>query len=227
MGFNMGKKILESGIFAVNKPSGCTSFDVVRRLKAHLREKKIGHAGTLDPMATGILIIGCGKATKRLSVYQSMRKYYTGRFMLGERRPSYDADTAPTHLCSTAHLEAKDIENLTEQFSGCITQHPPPYSALKVNGTRAYALARKGLMPVLSPRKVHIYHLEWTKIAIPEVYFSLSCEKGTYVRSWVHALGETLGVGAALHALCRTKIGDIGLKDAWEIDKVNDDILRG
>ncbi len=208
----------EEGLFLlVDKPLVWTSFDVVNKLRYILKTKKIGHAGTLDPLATGLLIICTGKMTKRIDEFQGMEKEYTGKFVVGQTTPSYDLETAPTPAMDISHITTKKILTAAQSFLGKIQQVPPIHSSVKVNGKRAYSLARKGQVPELKAREVEIKGFEINGEA-PEMSFKVICSKGTYIRSLVHDLGQNLGTGAYLSALCRTRIGLFELKDALTLD---------
>ncbi len=208
----------------VNKPKGWTSFDVVNKIRYHLKKKlgvkniKVGHAGTLDPMATGLLIICTGKATKNLADFQGLDKEYTGTLHLGATTPSYDAETEVDETFPTAHLTPELLEQARHQFIGDLQQVPPMYSAIKVGGQPLYKKARKGETMDIQARPVHIYAFDLTAIALPDVDFRVHCSKGTYIRSLAYDFGKTLHSGAYLAALCRTRVGDFKLEDAWEVE---------
>jgi tRNA pseudouridine55 synthase len=207
-------------LLLINKPLRWTSFDVVHKLRHKLGIKKIGHAGTLDPLATGLLIICTGKMTKNIEQYQGMKKEYTGKFTIGQTTPSYDLETEVSQAVNYSHLTESDINNAAGPLTGTILQVPPLHSAIKVDGKRAYLLARKGKEIELRPREVIIYEFEITKISLPEVSFKILCSKGTYIRSLARDFGQILGVGAYLSELCRTRIGDFKLEDALTIENV-------
>jgi tRNA pseudouridine55 synthase len=207
-------------ILLVNKPYEWTSFDVVNKLRYKLKTKKIGHAGTLDPLATGLLILCTGKMTKKIEDFMGMEKEYTGQLVLGQITPSYDLETAVTETKDISHLTANNILESTQQFKGKIAQLPPAHSAIKVGGKRAYEFARQGKEVELKAREIEIKTLEITLIDLPRVNFRVVCSKGTYIRSLVRDIGETLGVGAYLSELCRTRIGDFKLTDANTIDEI-------
>lgn len=212
----------EGKVLLVNKPLEWTSFDVVNKLRYKLKIKKIGHAGTLDPLATGLLIICTGKMTKKINEFMGLEKEYTGTFTLGAVTPSYDRETAVTETRDVSHLTEEAIRNVTQHFIGKISQVPPLHSAIKVGGKRAYQIARKGSEMELAAREVEITAFEITGIRLPEVDFRVVCSKGTYIRSLARDGGETLGTGAHLSALCRTRIGQYLLKDALAIDDVTE-----
>ncbi len=197
-----------------------TSFDVVRKLRNKLKIKKIGHAGTLDPLATGLLILCTGKMTKRIDEYQAQEKEYTGRFVLGSTTPSYDLETEVSEGKDISHITEEKILAATKKFIGTIDQVPPMHSAIKVDGKRAYELARKGGTAELKSRQITISAFDITAIELPSVSFRVVCSKGTYIRSLAHDFGETLGVGAYLAELCRTRIGEFHLEDALQIEEI-------
>ena len=210
----------EGRVLLVNKPLGWTSFDVVNKLRYRLKTKKIGHAGTLDPLATGLLIICTGKMTKRIDEYQAQEKEYTGKFVLGQSTPSHDLETEASEPEDISSISEDQIRGATQNFLGSIQQVPPLHSAIKVDGKRAYKLARKGKDVELKPREVFIKEFEITSIIKPVVEFRVVCSKGTYIRSLARDFGKALGTVAYLSELCRTRIGDFKLTDALTIDQV-------
>ncbi len=212
----------DGSVLLLNKPIGWTSFDVVNKLRYILKTKKIGHAGTLDPLATGLLIICTGKMTKRIDEFQGLEKEYTGGFTLGQTTPSYDLETELSSPVDISHLTAEKILSETLPFIGNIQQVPPIHSAIKVDGKRAYSFARKGQELVLKPRDVEIKEFEITRIEKPVISFKVVCSKGTYIRSLANDFGQALGVGAYLSELCRTRIGTYQLKDAMTLKEVKD-----
>lgn len=207
-------------VILVNKPLHWTSFDVVRKLKHKLKIRKIGHAGTLDPLATGLLIVCTGKMTKRIDEYQGQEKEYTGTFRIGQTTPSHDLETLPSEPVRIDHITQADLHEAARKLTGNIDQVPPMHSAIKVDGQRAYHLARKGKTTALKSRQVMISTFEITGVNLPEVSFRIVCSKGTYIRSIVRDFGENLGTGAYLSSLCRTRIGTFLLTDAKEIDEI-------
>jgi tRNA pseudouridine55 synthase len=211
--YNEGKVLL------VDKPLNWTSFDVVKKLKFALKVKKIGHAGTLDPLATGLLILCTGKMTKSIEKYQAQEKEYTGEFTLGYTTPSYDLETEPEFHSDAKHIKLKDLQQTTPHFTGDIEQTPPIFSAVKTGGKRAYSLAREGKEVKLKSRVVTIREFEITGFEENKVSFRVSCSKGTYIRSLAYDFGEKLGVGAHLSALRRTKIGDFSVNDAEDLNE--------
>ncbi|MDH5476468.1 MAG: tRNA pseudouridine(55) synthase TruB [Cyclobacteriaceae bacterium] len=213
-------KVDEAKVLLVNKPYQWTSFDVVKKLRYALKVKKIGHAGTLDPLATGLLILCTGKMTKQIENFQAQEKEYTGTFVLGKTTPSFDLETEIDSEKDIEHLTEEKIKSVTTQFSGWIDQIPPVFSAVKVNGKRAYKSARKGDHVEIKSRKVEIKEFEITRINLPEIDFRIVCSKGTYIRSIARDVGVFLEVGAYLSALCRTRIGEFKLENASTIDEI-------
>ncbi len=207
-------------VLLIRKPFRWTSFDVVNKLRYKLGIKKIGHAGTLDPLATGLLIICSGKMTKQIDQFMGLEKEYTGKFVVGQTTPSYDLETEVSPAVDISHISESDILNATKPLTGNIMQIPPLHSAIKVDGKRAYKLARKGSDKELSPREVTVREFEITNIALPSVSFRIVCSKGTYIRSLARDFGQGLGVGAYLSELCRTRIGDFKLENALTIEEV-------
>ncbi|AKD04470.1 tRNA pseudouridine(55) synthase TruB [Pontibacter korlensis] len=207
-------------ILLINKPLDWTSFDVVKKVRNTIRIKKVGHAGTLDPLATGLLILCTGKFTKRIDEIQGQEKEYTGIIRLGEITPSYDRETEVTERHDISHLSEAAISNAAQGFVGTIEQVPPIYSAVQIDGKRAYDLARKGKEVELKARTVTISAFDITTIQGADVEFRVVCSKGTYIRSLAHDLGQKLGVGAHLTKLERTRIGEYKLEDALTIEDI-------
>jgi tRNA pseudouridine55 synthase len=203
-------------VLLINKPYDWTSFDVVKYIRNALGGQKIGHAGTLDPLATGLLILCTGKMTKKISEIQDAEKEYTGTFTLGAVTPSYDLETEVSGKTDISGLTEIQILEAAKEFTGDLQQVPPPHSAIKIGGRRAYAMARNEEVFELKSRTVTIKEFEITGIALPDVFFRVVCTKGTYIRSLAHDFGKALGCGAYLGALCRTRIGNYFLKDALE-----------
>jgi tRNA pseudouridine55 synthase len=211
---------LEDGyVLLINKPYEWTSFDVINKLRFKLKIKKIGHAGTLDPLATGLLIICIGKMTKRIEEFMGMEKEYTGTFVLGQSTPSHDLETEVNEQFDLQELTEDKIHAATLPLSGKIQQLPPMHSAIKVGGKRAYSFARQGIEIELQPREVEIKKFEITRIALPEVDFRIICSKGTYIRSLARDFGKALNSGAYLSSLCRTRIGEYTLEKALTLDQ--------
>lgn len=201
----------------INKPLEWTSFDAVRKIRNLIRIKKVGHAGTLDPLATGLLIVCTGKFTKKINEYMAQEKEYTGTFILGAVTPTYDLESEPVNFKPVDNLTEELIKQATSQFTGEIMQVPPAHSAIKVDGKRVYELARKGQEVKLEPRKVTIKEFEIVKIEIPVVHFRVVCSTGTYIRSLANDFGAALGCGAYLGSLCRTRIGAFTINEAMTI----------
>jgi tRNA pseudouridine55 synthase len=214
----------EGKLLLVDKPKDWTSFDVVNKLRYLLKVRKIGHAGTLDPLATGLLLVGVGKYTKKLNELQGLDKMYDGIIELGKTTPSFDLETAFDSECDVSEVEEQNVLSTTTQFVGNILQIPPVYSAVKVGGERAYKKARKNEVVKMAPRTVTIQNFEITKIQLPEVYFSVHCSKGTYIRSLASDFGQALGVGGYLKQLRRTKIGEYSIGDAYKLKDLIDQI---
>ena len=209
----------EGKVLLINKPLNWTSFDVVRKVRNLVKIKKVGHAGTLDPLATGLLIICTGKFTKRINEFMAREKEYTGSFTLGATTPTYDLESEPANFKSFDHLTEDEIKKATSQFTGEIMQVPPAHSAIKQQGKRVYELARQGKEVVLEPRKLLISEFEITDIALPVVSFRVVCSTGTYIRSLAHDFGQALGCGAYLSSLCRTRIGEFKNEDAMSMEE--------
>ena len=218
---SLEKSSLEEGVvLLLDKPLTWTSFDVVRKVKNALRPRKIGHAGTLDPLATGLLILCTGKKTKEIDQIQAQEKEYEGTFRLGQTTPSFDLETAVDAELPCAHLTEAQIRAAVRPFLGKIEQTPPLFSAVKVGGKRAYELARQGQVAEIKPKTVEIKTFELTRVALPDIDFRVVCSKGTYIRSLARDLGAALGVGAHLTRLVRTRIGDYRLASAWTIAQI-------
>lgn len=207
-------------ILLVDKPLHWTSFDVVNKLRYKLKTKKIGHAGTLDPLATGLLIICVGKMTKRIEEFMGQEKEYTGKFILGQATLSHDLETPVSEQKNISHISAEMIYETSMKFVGNLRQLPPQHSAIRIKGKRAYEFARAGREIELAPRQVTVSAFDITQINLPEVNFRIVCSKGTYIRSLVRDFGSELRVGAYLSSLCRTRIGDFKLEDALSIDQI-------
>ncbi|MGI4865707.1 MAG: tRNA pseudouridine(55) synthase TruB [Janthinobacterium lividum] len=207
-------------VLLLDKPLTWTSFDVVRKVKNTLRPRKIGHAGTLDPLATGLLILCTGKKTKEIDQIQAQEKEYEGTFRLGQTTPSFDLETPVDAEQPYEQLTEEEIRAAVATFLGKIEQTPPVFSAVKVDGKRAYELARKGEEAAIKPKTVEIKAFDLTRIALPEIDFRVVCSKGTYIRSLARDLGVALGCGAHLTRLVRTRIGEYKLADAWTVADV-------
>ncbi|WP_028888388.1 tRNA pseudouridine(55) synthase TruB [Tenacibaculum ovolyticum] len=211
-------------VLLIDKPLEWTSFQVVNKLRWHIRKRfdikkiKVGHAGTLDPLATGLLIICTGKKTKIIDTYQGQIKEYTGTITLGGTTPSYDLETEVNETFSTTHITEELIHETTKQFTGVIQQKPPIFSAIKKEGKRLYELARKGETTEIKSREVTIPIFEITNINANNVDFRVVCSKGTYIRSLAYDFGVALNSGAHLSALRRTKIGDFHVDNTQSVD---------
>ncbi len=209
----------EGKVILINKELRWTSFDVVKKIRNLLRIKKVGHTGTLDPLATGLLIICAGKMTKQINQFMDQEKEYTGTMVLGKTTPSVDLETEFESEQSIEHITEQEVLQLTKKFTGELMQIPPIFSAIKKDGSPLYLKARKGEDVVIEPRSVEAKEFEITSIRLPEVDFRLVCSKGFYVRSLVRDFGEALGVGAYLSKLERTRIGEFKIEDAQTISE--------
>ncbi|ERM81840.1 tRNA pseudouridine synthase B [Rhodonellum psychrophilum GCM71 = DSM 17998] len=201
-------------VFLIDKPFEWTSFDVVKKVRNALQIKKVGHAGTLDPLATGLLIVCSGKKTKSIDTFMGQEKEYTGTYVLGKTTESFDLEREIVDVADPFHLTLEEIENAASQLTGDIMQIPPAHSAIKIGGKRVYESARKGIEVKIDPRPVQVSVFEITRMELPEIDFRIVCSKGTYIRSLARDLGEILGVGAYMSALVRTRIGEFKLEDA-------------
>lgn len=206
-------ELKKGGVILVDKPYKWTSFDAINQIKIALRAK-IGHCGTLDPLATGLLICCTGEMTKRISEYQQLPKEYTGIIHLGAITDTYDLESTPHTPKPFDHITRQDIDAAVAKFTGDIMQVPPIHSAIKKDGKRAYDLARAGKEVVLDARAITIGELEITKVSLPELHFRVLCSTGTYIRSLAHDIGQELGCGGYLQELRRTKIGNFKAEDA-------------
>ncbi len=222
----------EGEVLLIDKPSTWTSFDVVNKIRYMIRDYtgirkiKVGHAGTLDPLATGLLIVCVGKATRRILEFSGLDKEYTGTLYLGATTPSYDKETEVDRVFDTTHLSPEAIVDAARAFVGIIRQVPPAYSAIKVEGVRSYKRAREREKVELPPREVQVHAFEITHPGIPESDFRVLCSKGTYIRSLIHDLGKALHSGAYILSLRRTRIGEFSLGEALTIGEL-EQTLRG
>lgn len=207
----------EGKVLLFDKPLTWTSFNVVSKVRYLTKVKKVGHAGTLDPLATGLLIVCTGKFTKKINDYMGMPKEYTGTITLGSTTPSFDLETEPENFKDISHLTTEQIVAATEHFKGKILQYPPQHSAIKKDGKRLYESARQGIVVEVEPRPVTIYEFDIVKIELPIVHFRVRCSTGTYIRSLANDFGAAIGVGGYMSSLCRTKIGDFDVKDALQV----------
>jgi tRNA pseudouridine55 synthase len=208
----------EGRVLLINKPLQWTSFDVVKKIRNTIKIKKVGHAGTLDPLATGLLIVCTGKFTKKINEYMAQEKEYTGTFTLGAVTPTYDLESEPVNFKPTDVITNEMIYETAKKFTGEIMQIPPMHSAIKRKGKPVYLQARKGIDVILEPRKITIHEMEITRITLPEISFRVVCTTGTYIRSLANDFGHQLGCGAYLSSLCRTRIGEFTLDDAIGIE---------
>ncbi len=220
-------------VLFVDKPFRWTSFDAVNKIKSVLRYRlgikkiRIGHAGTLDPLATGLLIICTGKQTKQIDKYQGLDKTYTGTFVIGQSTPSYDLETSPGETKPVSHITDEDLEKAAQTLRGPQQQIPPLYSAKKIDGERAYTHARQGLQTQMKPRAVRVEAFDITGVNLPEVHFRITCSKGTYIRSLARDFGNLLETGAYLSALRRTHVGNFSVDNAWKMDHLTEAITQG
>lgn len=213
MNFEEGQTLL------FDKPLHWTSFDLVKKVRGMIKIKKVGHAGTLDPLATGLMILCTGKNTKTIDLIQGQEKVYEATFCLGATTASYDSEFPPENIKSTEEITRERVEAEIKHFLGEISQVPPAFSAVQINGKRAYELARKGKEPELKARQVHIYEFYITEYESPQLIKAfIRCSKGTYIRSLIHDLGQILGTGGYLTGLRRTAIGEYHIENAWTLE---------
>ena len=219
-------------IFLINKPFRWTSFDVVNNLRGFLRsglgikKMKIGHTGTLDPLATGLLILCTGKFTRQIEQFKNLDKEYTGTITLGATTPSFDLETEIDFSFPCDHITEEAIRSVSGSMTGTHQQLPPIYSAVKIDGKRAYDYARKNQEVIMQPKRITISAFEVQEINLPQVHFRVSCSKGTYIRALARDLGVALNTGAHLSALCRTRIGPYHLRDAYNIEDLKSEIRK-
>jgi tRNA pseudouridine55 synthase len=211
-------------VFLIDKPLEWTSFDVVKKVRNALRIKKVGHAGTLDPLASGLLIVCAGKMTKQIDSFMGQEKEYTGTFVIGATTESFDLEKPIIPVADPSHITLAQVQEAVNQLTGNILQIPPMHSAIKVDGKRVYVSARAGIEVKMDPRPVEVREFEITRFAGGEIDFRISCSKGTYIRSLARDLGEKLGVGAYLKALCRTRIGTYNLQEAKTLTNLVEEI---
>ena len=231
----MQLNVEQGEVLLIDKPLEWTSFDVVNKLRYTLLKNlykykeipagqkaklKVGHAGTLDPLATGLLILCIGKETKNIDQYMATEKEYTGSIFLGATRPSYDKETEVDATYAINHITPELIHQTAKQLEGDLMQLPPVFSAIKKDGKRLYQSARAGETVELTPRPIHITSFEITKIELPLVEFKVVCSKGTYIRSLAFDFGKALNSGAYLNSLCRTRSGDFKLENAYQLDEL-------
>ena len=211
----------EGKVLLIDKPLEWTSYDVIRKLRKIINLKKIGHAGTLDPLATGLLIVCTGKFTKKINEYMAQEKEYTGTITLGATTPTYDFESEPQDFKPLDAITEELIKETTKQFTGEILQTPPIHSAIKQNGKPVYLLARKGIDVILEPRKITIKEFEVTNIDLPVISFKVICSTGTYIRSLANDFGAALGCGGYLSKLRRTRIGNFKVENAMTMEAVS------
>ena len=216
------ENFLAGQVVLLDKPLEWTSFDVVKKVRRNIRIKKVGHAGTLDPLATGLLILCTGKRTKSIEKFMGQEKEYTGSFFLGKTTPTYDLESEPEGDADISQITEEVMREATNAFSGAIQQVPPIHSAIKIAGKRVYQLARKGEDVKLEPRSVFIREFEITKVELPTIHFRVVCSKGTYIRSLANDFGKQLGTGAYLSSLRRTRIGEFSVEDAYQLTDLID-----
>ena len=224
------ESVLEGQLLLVDKPLEWTSFQAVNKLRWALKKKyklkklKVGHAGTLDPLATGLLVICTGKMTKKISEIQALEKAYTGTITLGASTPSYDLETAIDQNFPIDHITKQQINTVKKIFEGEIDQYPPIFSAIKKDGKRLYEYARSGEKIKIEARKVTVYAFDFTQIDLPQLHFHVRCSKGTYIRSLAHDFGKALQSGAHLSQLRRTAIGAYRVADALTPDQITEQL---
>jgi tRNA pseudouridine55 synthase len=221
---NLKENFSSGKVLLVDKPLEWTSFDVVKKIRNNIKIKKVGHAGTLDPLATGLLIICTGKKTKSIEGFMTDEKEYTGTMTIGSTTPTYDLESEIDQSLPFDQVTKKDLETARIKFIGKIEQKPPIYSAIKVKGTRLYELARRGEEIDLKARPVTISEFELTKVDLPRIDFRVVCSKGTYIRSLAHDFGQALGCGAFLAGLRRTRIGQHKVSEAYSLNELIDKI---
>jgi len=221
----------EGKVLLINKPLRWTSFDAVQKIRHLIKVKKVGHAGTLDPLATGLLIICTGKFTKKINEYMAQEKEYIGTITLGATTPTYDLESEPENFKPFENITEDEIKKAVGKLTGEILQVPPAHSAIKINGKRVYELARQGKEVKLEPRKIVIKEFEISNIVpgtpsgdLPIIHFRVVCSTGTYIRSLAYDVGNALGCGAYLSSLCRTRIGEFTISDAMSIQMFEEKI---
>jgi tRNA pseudouridine55 synthase len=221
---NTPNKYEEGQVLLINKPFEWTSFDVIRKIRNLIKIRKVGHAGTLDPLATGLLIVCTGKFTKRINEYMAQEKEYTGTITLGATTPTFDLESEPENIKNVSGITEEQIQEATKAFKGEILQVPPMHSAIKKDGRRVYELARRGEIIALEPRKLFIKTFDITAVKMPVLHFRVVCSTGTYIRSLANDFGAALGCGGYLSSLCRTAIGGFRLERALTIQQLEDQV---
>lgn len=217
---------MNQGIIIIDKPDGMTSHDVVAKVRKKFNMRRVGHAGTLDPLATGVLVLLLGKATKLFATFVDFDKAYRATMVLGTKTHSADIEGKVLKQMPYEHITREEVEAAFQKFSGDIEQVPPMVSAVKVKGRKLYQLARRGLEVERKARQVRIGNLKIEKFAPPEVQFSLECSKGTYVRQLADDIGQMLGCGACITEIRRTKVGEFDIKDAVNLEELNESHIR-
>ena len=227
-----GEDFISGKLILIDKEKKWSSFDVVNKIRSSIKKKfsikkiKVGHAGTLDPLATGLLILCTGKMTKNIDKLNILRKRYLGTITLGATTPSYDCETDINNTYPTSHITEKLIKSNINNFIGVVSQKPPIYSAIKKDGKRLYMYARAGEKIEIDSRKIEIFDFEIVKINMPNIDFEILCSKGTYIRSIANDFGKNLNCGAYLSNLKRTQIGDFKINDAYKVDEFIDKYLN-
>lgn len=220
-------------ILCIDKPLGWTSFDAVKRIRGAIQRRlglkkfKVGHAGTLDPLATGVLIVCTGRATRRIDELQTGVKEYVADLRLGATTPSFDLETEIDAIFPTDHITRRSVEEVLPRFTGAIMQVPPVFSAVKVDGKRAYKFARKGHEVELKPKQLQIYEIELIEFSPESLRLRIVCGKGTYIRALARDIGQALGSGAHLTSLRRTRVGDCRIEDSMSVDQAIELISSG
>lgn len=217
---------LEGEVLLINKPYRWTSFYVIRQLRKICNIKKIGHSGTLDPLATGLLVLCTGKFTKKLNEFIGLDKEYIAEITLGATTPTYDLESEPQNFKSYNHINPSEIEKVLNTFVGNIQQLPPIHSAIKKDGKPLYESARKGIEVEVEPRNVRIYSIKILEITLPKIKIEVHCSSGTYIRSLAFDIGEKLEVGGYLSNLKRTKIGNFSIENAWNMNELEESIKQ-
>ena len=212
------EQLRQEGVLNVNKPAGITSFTVVKKIRAWTGARKVGHAGTLDPMATGVLIILTGKATKRSAEFMNRRKEYRATIRLCRQSDTDDLEGKITAERPVPDFSEQELDEALQKFSGTVMQVPPMYAALRKDGKRLYKLARQGVVVEREPRPVEIYSIELLSWEKPEMQIRVNCGRGTYIRALARDVGEELKAGGLLSRLARTRVGDCTLEDSWSLD---------
>jgi tRNA pseudouridine55 synthase len=223
---NWKEEYAQGRVLLMDKPLRWTSFDVVKKIRILTGISKVGHAGTLDPLATGLLIVCTGRFTKRINEYMAREKEYTGTITIGAVTPTYDLESEPQDIKDFSQVTKKMILEKVKSFTGAIEQIPPVHSAIKKGGTPAYKLARRGEEVILNPRQITIHEFDITQVELPLIHFKVVCSTGTYIRSLANDLGAALGCGGYLSSLCRTRIGEFLLENAKSIESFEKEILE-